>query len=166
MNVWTELFWQAIFIGVGATLVMDIYAIILKQFFGIKSLDYGLVGRWIGHIPNGKFYHNNIIQSTPVKGEKPIGWTAHYLIGITFAALLILIWGIEWTQNPTILPALIIGILTIVAPFFIMQPAFGFGIAGSKTPNPKVARMRSFLAHSVYGLGLYLSALLLKAFLI
>jgi hypothetical protein len=166
MDEWTIFFLRAVFIGVGATVVMDIYAIILKQFFSIKSLDYGILERWIGHFSHGQFYHKNITQSTPIKGEKIIGGITHYLIGITFSALLIFIWGIEWTKNPTIFPALIIGILTVAAPFFIMQPAFGFGIAASKTPNPKVARIKSLLTHSVYGVGLYLSALLLKTFFI
>ncbi len=166
MNEWTDFFWRAIFIRVGATIVMDIYAIILKHFFSIKSLDYGCLGRRIGHFFRGQFYHKNITQTTSLKGEKVIGWITHYLIGITFSALLIFIWGIEWTQNPTIFPALIVGILTVAAPFFIMQPAFGLGIAASKTPNPKVARIKSLLTHTVYGLELYLSALLLKTFLI
>ena len=163
--IW-QLFLRAVFIGVGATVIMDIYAIILKHFFSIKSLDYGILGRLIGHFSHGQFYHKNITQATPIKGEKILGWTAHYLIGITFSALLLFIWGIEWTQNPTIFPALTIGIITVLAPFFILQPAFGFGIASSKTLNPKVARMKSLLTHTVYGLGLYLSALFLKNFLI
>ena len=134
----------------------------IRQFFGIKSLDYSLLGRWIGHFSRRQFSHKNIIRATPIENEKAIGWTAHYLIGITFAVVLLCIWGIDWTNNPTIFPAFIVGILTIIAPFFIMQPAFGFGIAASKTANPKVARIRSFITHSVYGIGLYLSALILK----
>ncbi|QNJ97643.1 DUF2938 domain-containing protein [Constantimarinum furrinae] len=162
MSEWIEFLWRAIFIGIGATLVMDIYKIIIKKLLGIKSLDFGLVGRWIGHFTKGQFYHNNITKSTPVRGEKIIGWTAHYLIGISFTTLLLFIWGIGWTKNPTIIPALIIGILTVAAPLFIMQPALGFGVAASKTPNPKVSRISSFLTHTIYGLGIYLAALLLK----
>jgi Protein of unknown function (DUF2938) len=55
---------------------------------------------------------------------------------------------------------LIVGLLTLVAPFFIMQPGMGAGIAASKTPNPNVARRRSVVAHTVFGIGLYGSALL------
>ena len=48
----------------------------------------------------------------------------------------------------------------IVAPFFIMQPGMGLGIAASKTPKPNLARLRSAVTHTVFGVGLYLSALL------
>ena len=50
--------------------------------------------------------------------------------------------------------------LTVVAPFFILQPAMGAGIAASRAPHPNAARLRSILTHTVYGIGLYLSALL------
>jgi hypothetical protein len=100
-------------------------------------------------------------RRTPVRGELIIGWGAHYAIGITFAALLLAIWGLDWARHPTPLPALIVALVTLVAPFFIMQPGMGAGIAASKTPNPNVARLRSIVTHTVYGIGLYGSALLL-----
>lgn len=50
-----------------------------------------------------------------------------------------------------------------MAPWFIMQPAFGAGIAGSKTPNPLAGRLRNLGTHTVYGLGLYATALALSA---
>ena len=69
-------------------------------------------------------------------------------------------------MHPAILPAILIGIVTVVAPFFIMQPGMGLGIAASKTPKPNIARIRSLLTHFIYGIGLYLSALLLKTFIL
>ena len=154
-----ELILKVILIGVGATIVMDIWAIFLKSFFNIPSLNYAMVGRWIGHFKKGQFVHENITKSSYIKGEKLIGWSAHYLIGIIFSGLLIYIYGLEWIETPTLLPALFIGIVTIVAPFFLMQPCLGFGIAASKAPNPNFSRLLSFAAHSIYGMGLYLSAL-------
>ena len=41
---------RTILIGVGATMVMDIWALLLRQF-GIPSLNFALLGRWIGHLP-------------------------------------------------------------------------------------------------------------------
>jgi len=90
-----------------------------------------------------------------------LGWVAHYSIGIVFSFLLVLIFGVQWLNHPTLLPAFIIGILTTIAPFFIMQPAFGFGFASSKLPNPNVLRLRSLLTHIIFGFGLYISAILL-----
>jgi len=60
------------------------------------------------------------------------------------------------------LPALAFGLVTTLAPFLVMQPAFGFGIAASKTPKPSQARLKSLMTHTVFGRGLYLWALLLR----
>lgn len=139
---------------------MDIWGFVLS-LFKIKSLDYRYVGRWIAHFPKGKFVHNNILTSAPVSGESVMGWTAHYLIGVTFAFLLILFFGKEWLEKPVLYPALIIGIITVCAPLFMMQPAFGFGIASSKLPEPNIRRLKSLSTHVVYGIGLYLTALLI-----
>ncbi|MBB1138991.1 DUF2938 domain-containing protein [Myroides sp. WP-1] len=166
MNTILQLLGYSIFIGVSATIFMDVYALVLRKIFQIPSLNYAFLGRWMGHFKQGVFRHPNIVQATPVEREKAIGWCAHYLIGIAFAFVLLLICGIQWIENPTLLPALLVGILTTIAPFFIMQPAFGFGIAASKTPNPKTARIRSLLTHTIYGIGLFLGGVLLHAILI
>jgi hypothetical protein len=152
---------NTILVGMGATVTMDIYAIVLK-LLGIKTLDYRYVGRWIGHFPKGEFSHTRIMDATAIPYEHTIGWIAHYFIGIAFSALLVLIYGENWLNEPTLLPALITGLVTVAAPFFLMQPAFGFGIAASKLPNPGRARVMSLITHSIYGLGLYCSALLLN----
>lgn len=144
-------------IGIGATAVMDLWGIVRKPLLGIAPPDYGLVGRWIAHMTHGRFRHDSIKVASRVRGELIIGWTAHYLIGIAFAALLIGIWGPSWIQQPTLVPALVVGIGTVVAPFLLMQPGMGAGIAASKTPRPGSARLQSCISHAVYGLGLYMS---------
>jgi len=69
--------------------------------------------------------------------------------------------GEPWTAQPTLAPALLFGILSVAAPFFILQPGMGAGIAASKTPRPNTARLRSLIAHAVFGAGLYLTAWIL-----
>ena len=150
-------------IGIGATLLIDLLGFVLG-LFNIKSLDYRLVGRWLANLPHGIYFHKNIVNTAPVHGELFLGWTAHYLTGIAFAFLLFFLFGKEWLDDPAFLPALLVGIVTIVAPFFIMQPAFGFGIASSDLPQPNIRRLKSLLTHTVYGAGLYWMALLLKRF--
>ena len=142
-------------IGIGATAVMDLWGIARKQLLGIASPDYGLVGRWLAHMTRGRFRHESIAAAPPVHGERLIGWVAHYLIGIAFAAVLIGIWGLAWVQRPTISPALIVGIGAVAAPFLLMQPGMGAGIAASRTPRPAAARVQSLITHAVFGLGLY-----------
>ncbi|KEY60989.1 DUF2938 domain-containing protein [Serratia sp. DD3] len=153
---------RAVLIGIGATLVMDLWALLQKRFFNIPSLNYQLVGRWLGHMPSGKFFHHTIMQTTQVSGEKALGWTAHYAIGVVFSLIFIYLMGQDWLEHPTFLAALVMGIISVIAPFFIMQPGFGFGLAASKTPQPNIARQRSLIAHGSYGVGIYLSAVLLQ----
>ncbi len=146
---------QSLFIGMGATAIMDLWALMLKTCFNIPSLNYGLVGRWLSLLPKGQFVHTNIAKTTPTKIEAVIGWLAHYFIGVVFAAALLLIVDATWLAHPTLKPALLVAVVTLAFPFFIMQPGMGLGIAASKTPKPNTARMRSFLAHLSFGFGLY-----------
>ena len=148
----------AVVLGVGATAIMDMWALVLRRTFGIASLDLALLGRWIGHLARGKFRHDRIANTAPIRHERIIGWSAHYAIGVTFAALLLGGCGVEWLQAPTLLPPLIVSYVTLAAPFLVMQPAMGAGIASSRTPRPNLARLRSIATHTVYGLGLYLVA--------
>jgi hypothetical protein len=144
-------------IGIGATATMDLWGIVRKPLLGIPLPNYGMVGRWIAHMTHGQFRHDAIAASFPVRGEHLIGWTAHYLTGIAFAALLVGIWGDSWIHSPTIGPALAVGIGTVAAPFLLMQPGMGIGIAASRTQNPTSARLQSLITHTVFGFGLYAS---------
>lgn len=141
--------------GIGATAVMDVWGLARKPLLGIAPPDYGLVGRWLLHMTRGRFRHASIAAASPVRGERLAGWTAHYLTGIAFAAVLVGIWGDAWIQHPTIGPALIVGIGTVAAPFLLMQPGMGAGIAASRAPRPAAARLQSIITHAVFGLGLY-----------
>jgi hypothetical protein len=149
---------STLLIGAGATAVMDFWTIARERLLGIPQPNYGLVGRWLAHMPRGRFRHRAIAAATAVRGERLIGWTAHYLIGIAFAAILIGFWGLAWVRDPSIGPALLVGVGTVVAPFLVMQPAMGAGIASSRTPRPAAARIQSLVTHAVFGLGLYAAA--------
>jgi len=164
-NELLTLFVYSVLLGVGATIVMDMWALILQRFMGITPLNYALVGRWLVYICKGTFYHVNIATTKPVAAELVVGWTAHYLIGVVFSATLIMFMGNDWVSAPSVIPALVFGMLTVGFPFFIMQPGMGFGIAASKIHKPNLARFRSLITHCVFGLGLYFSATLSSLFL-
>ncbi len=149
-----------VWVGVGATALSDLWAVAQRSLLRWQTLDYALVGRWLGHMPKGRFAHANIRAASPVPAEGFIGWTAHYGIGVAFTAILVSLAGPGWLAEPTLLPALAVGLGSIVAPFLLMQPCFGMGIAASRTPNPDLARLRGVLTHLVFGAGMYVSALL------
>ncbi|MBX9828769.1 MAG: DUF2938 domain-containing protein [Xanthobacteraceae bacterium] len=149
---------RAVLMGMAATALIDIWALVLRRISGVASLDYALVGRWLGHMPAGRFFHARIAAAPRIRGERLMGWGAHYAIGVLFAAMLLGACGPGWARQPSPGPALAFGILTVAAPFFIMQPGMGLGIAASKTPKPALSRLRSLATHATFGLGLYASA--------
>ena len=164
MELATDPVFAAVFIGCFATVAMDLWSIFLKRVFSIQSLDYRFVGRWLRHMPSGSFKHASIASATPKSAERMTGWVAHYATGIAFAAMFLSISRDGWIQRPTLIPALSFGIATVLFPFLIMQPAFGLGIAAAKAPHPGKARSRSLMTHAVFGMGMYLGALVLARF--
>jgi hypothetical protein len=159
MDIEANRFLSAIAIGIGATLVMDLWHLFLKRTFSIPSLNYCLLGRWLRHMSMGTLRHASITAATQQPFECKVGWMAHYTIGIVFALGLVALTSGAWLAQPTLLPALLYGIGTVVFPFFIMQPSFGLGVAASRTPNPTQARLKSLVTHAVFGVGLYVCAL-------
>lgn len=145
-------------IGMGATLIMDVSGLVQARVFGSASLDYGLVGRWLGYMLQGRFRHASITAATPIRNERLMGWVFHYITGIVFATVLVGAKGPAWICDPTLTPALVMGLVSVIAPFFIMQPALGFGVAASKTGSPSIARRRSVIAHLTFGVGLFMAA--------
>ena len=150
------------FIGVGATLAMDLWTLARKRLFGTPPADYGLVGRWLAHMARGRFRHDRIAAAPPVRGERAIGWAAHYGIGIAFAGILLAVCGLAWARHPTLVPALALGVATVAAPFLLMQPAMGAGIAASRTTRPNAARLQSLVTHAFFEFGLYAAGLILN----
>ena len=162
MNDLTLSLISAILIGLGATLTTDLWALFLRRVFKITSPNYCLVGRWLRYMPEGIFNHSNIASAPQKSAECTVGWIAHYLIGITFAIAFVAFVGNNWLQHPKLIPAIIFGVVTVLMPFFIMQPSFGLGLAASKTSNPMQARFRSLINHTAFGIGLYLFGLLIN----
>ena len=149
----------AIAIGIGATLIMDLWNLFLRRTFGIASLDYCFLGRWLRHMPEGTFRHASITAASQKPFECTVGRIAHYTIGVVLALMFVVLTSGDWLARPTLLPALLYGIATVVFPFFMMQPSLGLGIAASRTPNPMQARLKSLATHTVFGVGLYVCAL-------
>jgi hypothetical protein len=163
MNAVLELAVRGVLMGVAGSALMDAWGLLLRRGFGIPTLDYAMLGRWIGHMPRGRFVHPRIAAAPPVPGERPLGYLAHYGIGVAFAVLLLVVAGPDWAHAPSVWPPLAVGLGTIAAPWFVMQPGMGAGIAGSRTPNPTATRLRNLATHTVYGVGLYLAAAAIAA---
>jgi len=154
----THVLLAAVVVGVGATLFMDVWAVLLQRAFNIPLANYCLVGRWLRHMPEGKFMHASIAAAPQMDAECVLGWIAHYVIGTMYALMLVAWMSGSWLARPTLLPAMLFGMGSVLVPYLIMQPLFGLGIAASKAPRPMQARLRSLVAHATFGVGLYVSA--------
>jgi hypothetical protein len=144
--------------GIGATAIIDLWALFLRSAFQISSLNLCLLGRWVLHMPSGHFTHPSIVKAAPKPGECAAGWLTHYLIGVGLGATFALVVGPAWWARPTLWQPVTYGVVTVAMPLFLMQPALGLGVASSKTPNPTAARIKSLGTHTVFGLGLYATA--------
>lgn len=153
---------RVVFIGIGATAIMDVWLALLKRL-GIPTLNFAFIGRWVGHLFRGRLAHDAIGKAQPVPGELAWGWLTHYAVGVAFAGLLVGLQGLAWIQSPSLVPAIAVGFGTVVVPLFVMQPAMGLGIAASRTPTPLKNCIRSMANHTVFGLGLYLAAVVIES---
>lgn len=160
MNTIIYVLIDAVLLGLTATIIFDVW-ILLQKCFGLPTLNFAYLGRWVANFKDQKFKHSAIKNVPEVKFEFLIGIVAHYLIGIFIASLLLMINGTLWLQKPDIYSAITVGIVTVVFPLFIMQPAMGAGVAFRNTPNPIKNSLKSTLNHTVFGLCLYWSGLLL-----
>ena len=150
----------AMLLGIGATAVMDAWLLLLKRL-GVPTLNFTFIGRWVGHLLRGQVAHAAIAKAAPVRGELAWGWLTPYAVGVAFAGVPLSLQGAAWVHSPTLLPALAVGMGTVAAPLLVMQPAMGSGFAASRTPTPLKNCLRSLANHTVFGLGLYLSALVI-----
>lgn len=157
-----ELLWRGIIIGIGGTVLMDVWALFLYKVFRQAKPNWAPVGRWFWHLQHGKVFHDSIATAEPYAHEQALGWISHYAVGIVYGVLLVLMTGPSWLAAPTFLPAWIWGIVTVGAGWFLLQPGLGIGWAASKLPNPNKARLFNLLAHTAFALGMYATALLIR----
>jgi hypothetical protein len=151
----------SVWLGAGATALLDLWARLLKLLFGFPVPAWNMVGRWFAGMAGGTFvHHQGIGQAKPVEGELAVGWAMHYFTGMVFAGALLAIWGIDWVHAPSFMPALIVGLVTVGAGWFILQPGMGLGMACSGAPKPNQARVLNIAGHVVFAIGLYGTALL------
>ncbi|WPE20064.1 DUF2938 domain-containing protein [Shinella zoogloeoides] len=157
-----ELLLKGVAIGIGATVLMDVWAVVLWKVFRQGRPNWAPVGRWFWHLKDGTVFHDDIGRAEPYAAELALGWIGHYAVGILYGVILALVMGAGWFAAPTFLPAWILGIVTVGAGWFLLQPGLGIGVAASKLPNANTVRALNLVAHTVFALGLYGTALLLR----
>ncbi len=156
-----DLLLKGVVIGIGATVLMDVWAVFLWKALGQARPNWAPVGRWFWHLKNGTVFHEDISKAEPYAHELALGWVGHYAVGILYGVVLALLAGSAWFAAPTFLPAWILGLVTVGAGWFLLQPGLGIGFAASKLPNANKVRALNLISHTVFAIGLYGTALLI-----
>lgn len=148
-----------VLMGLSGTIAMDIWAWVQARLGIAPFPNWAMPGRWLGHVLRGRVFHDDIGAAEPVASELSLGWAFHYGVGILYGLIWAALAGSAWLAAPTFVPVWIFALITIAAGWFLLQPGMGLGWGASKTPNPWKVRGLGLLAHSVFGLGMWVGAL-------
>lgn len=138
--------------GVLGTYAMDVASRwIVAPVLG-KGPSGGL-GRWIGHMLQGRFTHEDITKAEAIPHEAGIGTAARYAIGLILGAGYALILRVPQPRRSSVPRATAYGVATTVFPWFWMFPARGQGVMGLREGDPRVPAF-ALCTHVAYGLSL------------
>jgi hypothetical protein len=148
---------RVLVMGIAATVAIDLWATLANRMLGWPRTHWGMVGRWVGHMRDGQFTHVSIGSSPIIAHESILGWVFHYGVGCIYAALYLVYVSTVQMGQPTLVSAVLFGLITILSPWLLMQPALGLGICASKAPRPNLVRLQNLIIHTVFGLVLFYS---------
>jgi len=86
----------------------------------------------------------------------------HYIVGITLALLYLLLVSALRLSPRNLITVLAFALCTNVLPWLLMFPSMGYGWFGTHGPPGTRLFFSSLITHSFYGLGLWMSVLLLS----
>ena len=147
-----------VLMGIGGTVAMDIWTVVLSKLGIAPFPNWAMPGRWFGHVFKGRLFHDDIGAVAPVRGDLALGWGLHYGVGVIYGVVFAMLAGVVWVASPDFLSVWIFSLITIAAGWFLLQPGMGLGWAASKTPNPSKVRILGLAAHTVFAVGMWLVA--------
>jgi hypothetical protein len=153
---------HGVLLGIGATLVFDVWQRAYALAAGAPPPNWALVGRWFWHLKDGEVFHDDIARAAPWEHELALGWVGHFATGIVYGVIFALLAGEGWLAAPRLLPAWLFALATVLFGWFLLQPGLGLGPAASRTPNPAKVRLLNLVGHTVFGVGLWLTGLLIR----
>ena len=145
-----------IFSGVIATLLFDLFQISITYAYGINKPKWDLAGRYFIGVSRGKYIQEDLVNEPTEHIELIVGYSVHYLIGIIYGIIYVIINSL-FMEEPSLIFALVIGFLTVLGSWCLMMPyAYNSGFFASKKENQKQILVQNLLAHFVFGVGLFL----------
>ncbi len=90
-----------------------------------------------------------------MKNERAVGWIFHYFTGGTVALTYpaVLLWFTGAVPSNNLIPGLVWGLATVLLPWFVLFPGFGWGFFGIRSPGNVRHLLSPSIEHSIYGLG-------------
>lgn len=156
--IWNLAF-GAVCAGVVGALIFDLWNWLAEKAVGIRAPHWGILGRWLLTPFNPAVSPvDGAAAETFTAAERLLGTIAHYATAIVFALGLMLAMGPVWMAEPSLLPALVAGVVTTLFAWFIIMPALGAGVAGARIPRPNRQRVATLVSHAVMGAGFYVGA--------
>ncbi|PQJ22762.1 DUF2938 family protein [Tenacibaculum sp. SG-28] len=153
-----------LFVALFGAIVIDSTGALFAKIYnsGPFYSGYQGLGRYILTMFHGgvSFPDPNFSEIPKVEGETFVGVTAHLLVCVFDTFMYFILTFKVLKSTPKIMPALIMMWVFIFMPFFIQMPALGMGWAGDASPLKNIIHWRTFVCHSVFGLGLYLGTIL------
>jgi hypothetical protein len=156
-----DLFIGAVVIGVVGTAVMDLGNLLSARSGRISRIDLRLLGRMARGWARGRFRYAHPSEMEKTEKEAVYGFLTHYSIGVGLAIPFLLGWKVLVGGPPSPAVAVLYGLATTVASWFLVYPSMGFGVLGLRASEGWKPALSSLLNHLFYGLGLAAGLLVL-----
>ena len=147
--------------GVLGTLAMDLLNNLVARTGLFVKIDVAMIGRMAAGWIHGRFRYEHPDEMEQVPNETVYGYLAHFAIGVGLALPFVLSWDF-WLGGPVSpLWAVIYGVTTTTASFFLVYPSMGFGAFGRRSPEKVKAFITPLANHFFYGVGLSVGVILI-----
>jgi len=153
---------RSVFIGIFATITMDVLSVTALKLGWIAFLPPRLTGRWFASVARGQFLHSDIGRVPPINHEVVIAVPMHYAVGIMLAFLYLLLISALGFSPRNLIAALAFALCTNLLPWLLMFPAMGYGWFGTHGPPGTRLFLSSLVTHCFYGMGLWIGVLMLS----
>lgn len=139
--------------GLLATAVSDLWQRGFARWIDGSRPDWRGVGRWVLGFRQGRLIDPALKTRPPEPQENAVGWSFHYIVGAAYA----LFYRAALRRvglRPSLAAGAGFGLVTLVAPLFMMKPAMGGGFLGWRAARPWVSFFKTLSAHLSFGIGL------------
>ena len=140
--------------GVLGTLMMDSGNQLFARSGMISKIDVGMIGRMAAGWTRGRFRYGHPSEMEQVENEVLYGYATHYAIGVAFAVPFVFGWKLVVGGPPSPVWAIVYGVATTGASWFLVYPSMGLGAFGLQSPEGFKNTLSSLANHLFYGMGI------------